>query len=142
MKENLFSCSNTSKNAFLDWARSPSLSIKPRDSLFLFLGRAFIIRPPRFCPLAVLLARKWCKGKVFFCNLQIFRKLFSKNFQNPSLTTLKHHFQVRKRVQSNGKKMTLPNVFSTFFLQFLSLFLHSVRYQQLTIKDFIKKFNN
>ena len=44
------------------------------------------LRPPYFqnffrvFHLAILLTRKWCKGKVFFLIYQIFSKLFSKNF--------------------------------------------------------------
>ena len=79
MKENLFSCSNTSKNVILsDWA----------------FARIF-----HFYTSAELSARKWCKGKAFFLIYQIFWKLFSKNFQNLSLLLLRRrcrHFQARK----------------------------------------------
>jgi len=86
-----FSCSISSKNRVL----------------YLFKNVSFSLRAPLFR------SGKWCKGKSFFSNLQIFRKKFSKNFQNrfKNLAVAPTRFRSSLR----GAKVNRLFQFSKFF---------------------------
>ena len=71
---------------------------------------------------AVLLPESECKGTAFFLPTKLFQTFFQIFFQKAKKATekqrskcnscsyLKHSAECRKRIQSNGKKLNLPNI--------------------------------
>lgn len=104
------SCSNTSKNAArLYFYKEQFLSYS-----FSGVGlSAFPSVPPPFFEVG-----KWCKGKCYFLNHQIFSKDFSEFFQN----LFSHRFRRSVSFEAGAKVSQIsesPKDFGTFFSKFL-----------------------
>ena len=103
-----FSCSNTSKNAVRIFIRTIS---------FFSAGRIFR-SSPWFRPL--FFSGKWCKGKCYFLNHQIFLKDFFRNFSEPfSLSALRSIRVAKVRTYFRSSKSFLKIFFRILSEPFL-----------------------
>ena len=126
-----------------------------KDTLYCFVCMECCQGSSLLSWVAVLLPESECKGTAFFHTTKLFRNFFLKNFSEKEklqkksslkmsrlLVSLKHSAECRKRMQSNGENLNLPNILNKKIEEFLNKNLRLLIINILNTKYFFRHIHH